>query len=211
LELTNPDRFTEVKTLITSLLRGTRYKFIGEREDGEYLFQLGELKVPFPALSDGYRAYLGWIGDLLWHVSYASPLGTKLKENRGLVMVDEIDLHLHPSWQMTVLPTLARALPKVQFIVTSHSPLVVGSMEWMNIVFMSPGPHQSSEAKRIEWAVHGLDADQVLLTDFFGLESTRAPGKMRDLKKLSLAAGEGDRKAAMKMLEEMSSGTEVAR
>lgn len=206
----NPGRFKQVQNLINRLLRGTGYEFISAREGGEYLFEKDGLKVPFPALSDGYRAYLGWIGDLLYHVCHTCPRGKKLVENRGIVMVDEIDLHLHPRWQMTVLPTLAAALPNIQFIVTSHSPLLVGSLEWANIIHMSPGPQKSTKASRIEWAVHGLDADQVLLTDFFGLSSTRAPGHKRTLKELSLKARLGDTAAAKELLAQMSRGTEVA-
>jgi hypothetical protein len=167
--------------------------------------------VPFPALSDGYRAFLGWLGDLLFHVCETCPSGKKLKETKGIVMVDEIDLHLHPKWQMTVLQTLAKEMPNIQFIVTSHSPLIVGSLEWMNIIVMQPGPRQSSTTKRIEWAVHGLDADQVLLTDFFGMDSTRAPGKKRTLKDLTLKAREGDTEAAKELLKQMSRGVEVAK
>jgi predicted ATP-binding protein involved in virulence len=179
-------------------------------EDNEYVFDRGGLKVPFPALSDGYRAFLGWIGDLLYHVSMTAPSGKMLRENKGIVMVDEIDLHLHPKWQMTVLQTLARELPNIQFIVTSHSPLIVGSLEWMNIIVMKPGAKQSSKAERIEWAVHGLDADQVLITEFFGMDSTRAPGKKKQLKELSLKARTGDTEAAKELLEQMSKGVEAA-
>ena len=210
LESADRGRFTEVQHLIDQLLGGTGYSFTGMREHGEYLFTKGGMMVPFPALSDGYRAYLGWIGDLLYHIEQTCPSGKKLVENRGIVMVDEIDLHLHPKWQMRVLPTLARALPNLQFVVTSHSPLIVGSLEWMNIILMKTGTRQSSSAKRVEWAVHGLDADQVLLSDFFGLESTRAPGRKRDLKKLALRAREGDPEAAKQLLEAMSRGTEAA-
>jgi hypothetical protein len=81
----------------------------------------------------------------------------------------------------------------------------------MNIIAMKPGPRQSSVAKRIEWAVHGLDADQVLLTDFFGMDSTRAPGKKRALKELSLKAREGDTEAAKALLEQMSQGIETSK
>jgi hypothetical protein len=208
LQSENPGRFTQVKHLIDRLLDGTGYSFTEEREGGEYLFERNQLKVPFPALSDGYRAYLGWISDLLYHVTSTCPPGEKLVENKGIVMVDEIDLHLHPRWQMTVLPTLARALPGVQFIVTSHSPLVVGSLEWMNILLMQPSTRQAFGIQRVEEAVHGLDADQVLLSDFFGLESTRQPGKKRALKELSVAASAGDTEAALRLAEEMSRGAE---
>lgn len=209
LQHTNPGRYKQVVNLISRLMGKGHYLFTGEMDEGEYVFDRGGLKVPFPALSDGYRAFLGWIGDLLYHVCATAPKGKMLWENKGIVMVDEIDLHLHPKWQMTVLGTLAKQLPNLQFIVTSHSPLIVGSLEWMNIILMEPGPKQSSTAKRIEWAVHGLDADQVLLTDFFGMESTRAPGKKRTLKELSLKAREGDTEAAQRILEEMSQGMEV--
>lgn len=206
----NPGRYKQVINLINKLMGKGHYTFRGAMEQEEYVFERGGLKVPFPAMSDGYRAYLGWIGDLLYHVCTTCPSGKKLMENRGIVMVDEIDLHLHPKWQMSVLPTLANALPNIQFIVTSHSPLIVGSLEWMNIILMSPAPRQSSQPKRLESAVHGLDADQVLLTDFFGLESTRAHGKKRRLKDLTLQARQGDTDAAKELLDEMSEGLEVA-
>jgi hypothetical protein len=204
----NPGRYKQVEHLINKIAGRGHYAFTGEMEEGEFLFERNGLKVPFPALSDGYRAFLGWVGDLLYHLCMTCPKGKKLVENRGIVMVDEIDLHLHPKWQMTVLMTLARELPNIQFIVTSHSPLVVGSLEWMNIIMMVPGPSQTSHPKRLEWAVHGLDADQILLSDFFGLESTRAEGKKRRLKSLTLQAREGDTEAAKRLLEEMSRGTE---
>jgi hypothetical protein len=205
----NPGRFKQVVGLMNRLLGKGHYEFSGELEEGEYIFDRKGLKVTFPALSDGYRAFLGWVSDLLYHVCMTCPSGKKLVDNKGIVMVDEIDLHLHPKWQMTVLPTLAKELPNIQFIVTSHSPLVVGSLEWMNIILMAAGPRQSSQAKRIASAVHGLDADQVLLTDFFGLESTRAPSKKRALKELTLKAREGDPEAAKRLLEQMSRGMEA--
>jgi hypothetical protein len=206
---TNPGRHKQVVNLISKLMGKGHYNFTGEMEDGEYVFDRGGLKIPFPALSDGYRAFLGWIGDLLYHVCATAPNGKMLWENKGIVMVDEIDLHLHPKWQMTVLRTLAKELPNIQFIVTSHSPLLVGSLEWMNIIVMRSAPKQSSKAERIERAVHGLDADQVLLTDFFGMDSTRTPGKKRTLKELSLKARAGDTEAAKQLLEQMSKGLET--
>ena len=207
----NPGRFKQVANLINKLVGHGHYTFTGEMEDREYIFDRNGLKVPFPALSDGYRAFLGWVGDLLYHICETCPSGKKLVENKGIVIVDEIDLHLHPQWQLTVLNTLSTVLPNIQFIVTSHSPLIVGSLEWMNIIAMMPGENESSKAERIKWAVHGLDADQVLLTDFFGLDSTRAPGKKRVLKDLTVKAREGDTEAAKQLLEEMSRGAEVAR
>ena len=92
----NPGRFSQVKTLVNNLLGRGRYRFTGDMEDGEYVFEHGRIRVPFPALSDGYRAFIGWIGDLLYHVCMTCPSGKMLRENQGIVMIDEVDLHIHP-------------------------------------------------------------------------------------------------------------------
>ena len=204
----NPGRFNQVVNLINKFIGKEHYSFTGEMENGEYLFVRGGLEIPFPALSGGYRAFLAWLGDLFYHICMTCPKDKKLVDNKGIVMVDEIDLHLHPEWQMTVLQTLGETLPNIQFILTSHSPIIAGSLEWMNIIKMEPGPKQSSRLKRLNKAVHGLDADQVLLTDFFGLESTRAPGKERALKELTLKARNGDTDAAEELIKQMSRGME---
>jgi predicted ATP-binding protein involved in virulence len=204
----NPGRYKQVTNLINRVMGNDRYRFTGEIEDNEYIFEKGGLRVPFPALSDGYRAYLGWICDLFYHICMTCPSGCKLVDNHGIVMVDEIDLHIHPKWQVNIIPILAKALPNIQFIVTSHSPLVVGSLEWMNIIIMSPGKNQTSNPKRIKEGIHGLDADQILLTNFFGMQSTRAPAKESRLKKLTEKAREGDVKAAKKLIKELSKGME---
>jgi predicted ATPase len=209
LKETNPGRYKQVIALVNKLLAGGDYRFKGELEQGEYVFEQGRLRIPFPALSDGYRAYLGWIGDLLYHVCTTCPDGARLTDNRGIVLVDEIDLHLHPRWQMTLLATLATALPRIQFIVTSHSPLIVGSLEWMNIIAIAGGPAQSSIATRYERPVNGLDADQVLLTEFFGLDSTRVDSKANDIKSLTLRARDGDPDAALELLRAMGRGSDV--
>jgi len=204
----NEGRFAETRNIINRLLEKTGYQFDGKMEQGEYLFRSGGSKVPFPALSDGYRAYLGWIGDLLYHVNRTCPSGKQLKENKGIVMVDEIDLHLHPTWQMSVLPRLAGVLKNIQFIVTSHSPWVVGSLEWMNILKMERLPGKATRAERIREAVHGLDADQVLVTKFFNMSSTRVGVKETRMKELSQKANTGDRKAAELLVHEWSKGLE---
>jgi len=106
------------------------------------------------------------------------------------------------------LPQLANALKKIQFIVTSHSPLIVGSLEWMNIIKMEQGPNKVTMAHRIREAVHGLDADQVLVTSFFDMSSTRVDVQESALKDLSRKAGMGDRRAAEKLVKQWSTGLE---
>lgn len=211
LQATNPGRYSQVVSLMNALLEPAEYRFTGEMRNREYLFERGSIQVPLPSLSDGYRAFISWMADLLYHVCYGCPPGRKLTESSGIVMVDEIDLHLHPKWQMQVVQTVARALPRMQFIFTSHSPLVAGSLEWMNILTMKiDSSRNRTKVQRLEQSVHGLDADQVLLTGFFGLETTRAPSKVSELEELQRKARGGDRQAARQLIVAMSKGTEVA-
>jgi len=89
----------------------------------------GVLKVD--QLSDGIRGVLAMVGDIAYRCIKLNPhLGLNAaKETRGVVMIDEIELHLHPAWQQTVLGDLCKAFPNIQFIVTTHSPQVLTSVK----------------------------------------------------------------------------------
>ena len=201
----NPNRFSQVQTLINHLLGPERYRFTGEIEQDEYVFEYQQTRVPFPALSDGYRALLGWIGDLLYHVCVTCPEGKRLDENQGIVMVDKVDLHIHPAWQMELLPRLARWLPRLQFIVTSHSPLLVGSLEWRNVIVARQRENGASFLECVAGVdVSRMDADQILLTELFGLESTLSGSQTRRIRELLENARKGDTEASRKLMAELS-------
>jgi predicted ATP-binding protein involved in virulence len=78
-------------------------------------------------LSDGIRSVLAMVGDIAYRCIKLNPhLGLNAaKETTGVVLIDEVDMHLHPSWQQKVLGQLSEAFPSVQFIVTTHSPQVL--------------------------------------------------------------------------------------
>jgi len=163
--------------------------------------------VPFQSLSDGYRAFIGWVADLLYHLCFGCPSGKKLVDNHGIVLVDEVDLHLHPKWQMSVVETVAKSLPRMQFVMTSHSPLIAGSLERTNVIRLRVSGSRSY-VQRAEDNVHGLDADQILLSKLFGLTSTRARPKNDELDELTRKARSGDTNAAKKLIEAMATGLE---
>lgn len=89
---------------------------------------MGELTVD--VLSDGARSVISMAADLAYRMVRLNPdLGSHAAlETPGVVLIDEVDMHLHPSWQQTVLYDLQEAFPKVQFIVTTHSPQVLTSV-----------------------------------------------------------------------------------
>jgi hypothetical protein len=206
----NPDRYEEVVNLLNALLKPGHCRFTEDRErDVDYLFEFGGARIPFRWMSDGYRAFIGWVGDMLFHACYACPEDKKLVDLRGIVMVDDIDLQLHPRWQMKVIKTIARTFPRMQFILTSHSPLVAGSLEWMNIITLKFNSRSNAtKVHRLTESIHGLDADQVLISDFFGLKTTRAESKARQLDELTLQAALGDDRAAEALISKMAEGME---
>ena len=88
----------------------------------------GEL--PLEAMSDGARSVISMAADIAYRMARLNPdLGEDVTLNTpGIVLIDEVDMHLHPSWQQTVVNDLIKAFPKVQFIVTTHSPQVLTSV-----------------------------------------------------------------------------------
>lgn len=127
--------------------------------------------MPFHALGDGYRGTGSWLLDLMGNCVKSGRWNTSPKL-AGIVLLDEMDEHLHPRWQKALVPTLRRLLPNVQFIATTHSPLA--------IVNTQPG---ELFATRLHNAVaelitdplpspDGRSANELLMGEWFGLAST---------------------------------------
>lgn len=95
--------------------------------------QHGEL--PVANLSDGIRNTIGMVADIAFRATKLNPqLGAKAAlETPGIVLIDEVDMHLHPQWQQTILESLTKAFPKIQFIVTTHSPQVLSCVDKSSI------------------------------------------------------------------------------
>ncbi len=206
MKTSNPGRYKQFVELLASITGDGHFKFTGKMEDNQYIFEKEGSFIPFNALSDGYRAFLGWVGDLLFHIEQSCPSGKKLIENEGIVLIDEIDLHLHPAWQMKILPLLASSLPNIQFFVTTHSPLVVGSIEWQNIIYLQTDEQKCSFPVRNKRSTYGLDSDQILVSDLFGLKSTRNDAVADRLRVLSFKASSGDQAARKELMALMTKG-----
>jgi predicted ATP-binding protein involved in virulence len=83
----------------------------------------------FEQLSDGEKNIIVLVADIARRLAIANPTGDALKNGNGIVLIDEIDLHLHPLWQKEVLKALAKTFPNLQFIVTTHSPYVITHLD----------------------------------------------------------------------------------
>ncbi|MFX1682973.1 AAA family ATPase [Mitsuaria sp. CC2] len=102
-------------------------------------------RLSYGQLSDGYRNLVGMVADIAYRCVQLNPhLGEKAVEDTpGVVLIDELDLHLHPNWQRTVVGDLKKAFPNLQFIATTHSPFIVQSLgdgELINLDREEPEP-----------------------------------------------------------------------
>lgn len=86
--------------------------------------------IPFHLLSDGYRNMIGMVADIAYRMATLNPQleANVIKQTEGIVLIDEIDLHLHPKWQREVVGRLLDTFPKVQFVASSHSPFIIQSL-----------------------------------------------------------------------------------
>lgn len=173
LQLKDKGYLDEARALLNLLL--PEEVRLTNRVDGQnqLLFESEGVLLPFNALSDGYRAFVGWVWDLLLQmgrVLQQGESGQEFAKMRGVVIVDEIDLLLHPEWQRTVIDQVASTFPFLQFFFSSHSPLVAGTLQPENIFVLEHG-----KITQYRENIHGLTANQVLTSSYFGLRSTRAP------------------------------------
>ena len=135
-------------------------------------------KVPLDQVSLGYRTVFAWTVDIAWRLldrysESATPL-----HKPAIVLVDEIDLHLHPRWQRKIRETLAEHFPRVQFIATAHSPLMAQSSLDANVaVVRRSGGH--AEIVNDPVLISAWRLDQLVTSDLFGLDSARSPAVER--------------------------------
>jgi AAA domain, putative AbiEii toxin, Type IV TA system/AAA ATPase domain len=95
-----------------------------------------DVEMPASWLSPGYQSLISLIADIVGHFFLAKKGVVELDDMEGLVLVDELDLHLHPRWQMGLIPAMKRVFPRLQFVVTTHSPLILAGAKREEIVIL---------------------------------------------------------------------------
>lgn len=109
-------------------------------------------------LSDGERGILALVLDLARRLALANPtLNDPLRDGTAVVLIDELDLHLHPRWQRTIVQKLTETFPACQFIATTHSPQIIGEVAPENIILLEPGkqPYRPDQSL-------GMDSNWIL-------------------------------------------------
>lgn len=174
---------------INSLLPpGVRFDSINN--NGLIYFDVNGEKVPTIALSDGYRSVLALAGDLVWRLITTFPNSKNPLHEPGVVLIDELDIHLHPSWQRQIAGWLRNQFPKIQFIVTTHSPFVAAGAGEDAVTYrltLEDGVAAISMAQDL----FALSVDDVLKSDAFGMLSTYSPQTQNKLDRYEILHGLG--------------------
>lgn len=184
----NPPRYSVMKdtTILEQVTGGTK---------GKELF--------LEQLSDGERGLIALVFDLTRRLAIANPNSDNpIEEGSALVLIDEIELHLHPKWQRDVLPRLRDTFRNCQFVVTTHSPQVLGEVEAKCIRFLEYLDDKVSVT--IPTEAYGIDSNRILL-EFMGVpvRNRQVEVELNALFKLIDREKFGEARAAIKKLEDL--------
>ena len=165
----NRDVMDVISKVMSDFLKGMKFSGINKRK-GQLIFETPLGTVPMSQLSDGFQNMAAWAGDLLYQITevfndYKTPLKT-----RGLLLIDEVDLHLHPRWQREMLTFLRQKLPNFQVIATTHSPITAQQAN-KNELYYIERRGKSLKLHQFTGVPMAMLLHQLVMSDIFGLAS----------------------------------------
>jgi len=161
--------------ILGELTPGVAITFAGiTKSTFQIMVQTQDGIVPIDLVSQGTSSVFGWIGALLQRMYeiYGDQPGVEAKP--ALVLVDEIDAHMHPDWQRRIVPLIKDIFPNLQVFATTHSPLIIGGME-SNEIYRLRRHEEIVKVERLEFSPKGWRADQILTSPGFELPTTVSP------------------------------------
>ena len=162
----------------------------GQRSGKQILFEIQGETAPLDKLSDGYKTIVATSVDIMREMLAYWP---DLENAGGVVMIDELEAHLHPRWKMRIARSLRDALPNVQFLMTTHDPICLRGMKDGEVQVMYREAGAGIDRVRELPNVQGLSVEQLFTSDYFGLHSTEDPELESDLARYVGLASKGDR------------------
>lgn len=161
----------EIMAEVNELDEKPEIRYSAEFENIAYL-ENGDIK-PVSIMSSGYQSILWMAMDFVFRLAFLNPEICDSKEAQGIILIDEIDMHLHPKWQWNVVQALEKTFPNVQFILATHSPFVISSCKNARLILIK-------EDQRIAYLpdAYGYTVQDVLE---FRQESTLRPKEIDKL------------------------------
>ncbi len=154
-----------VKSAVVRCMAGWKRVWFDINQDDLLAEAEDERRLPFRMLSDGVRNMLAMVADIAYRAALLNPhLGERAAEQTpGIVLIDELDLHLHPKWQRRVVEDLRTTFPQVQFVATTHSPFIIQSLrpgELINLEEPTQSGPPSQSIEDIAEQVMGVEVPQ---------------------------------------------------
>lgn len=162
------DKIGEMASEITY---GFPIKFDGVDEDDRGFFpkfSTVDGALPLNTMSQGTQSIIQWLAHLLIGYAEYYDFPENLEEKPGILIVDEIDAHLHPSWQRRVIPTLTRHFPRLQIFCSTHSPLMLAGLKEGQIQLLQRDENGKVTVSRNDVDIAGWSADEIL-RNFLGV------------------------------------------
>ncbi len=181
------DRIASIASEITE---GFAIKFAGIAEDERGLypqFEIPDGTVPLDVLSQGTQSLIQWLARLLIGYAKHYDFPSKLGDNPGVLIIDEIDAHLHPSWQRRIIPAITKQFPSLQIFCSTHSPLMLAGLKAGQIHLFTRDKKGRVIVSRNETDIIGWSADEIVTT-FLGVENAtdlqteKSLGRLRELR-----------------------------
>jgi predicted ATPase len=159
---------TVIREALNSFLPGISFHSIDKRQK-QVLFETSDGLIPLEQLSDGYQNMAAWIGDLLYRVTETFHDHRRPLHARGLLLLDEIDLHLHPRWQRLLYDFVTDKLPNFQVVATTHSALTAQQAAEGELFALRRNTRQAVELIPFIGSPQQLLVNQLLMSPVFGL------------------------------------------
>ena len=155
--------------------------------EGRIYFNINGTVVPTTSLSDGYRSVLALSGDLVWRLLNTFPDSPNPLHEEGIVLIDELDIHLHPKWQRYIAGLLREQFPNIQFIVATHSPLIAAGAgeDALTLKFDIVDGKSSVTVVR---DISAMSVDRILQSEAFDLVSPFSPQTQEKIARYDIMA-----------------------
>ena len=180
------DIIVKVGTMASEITDGFPIQFTSVNEDDEGFFpEFNTVDGPMPlnTLSQGTQSIVQWLAHLL--IGYASyyDFPKSLKDKPGVLIIDEIDAHLHPSWQRRIIPALTKHFPSLQIFCSTHSPLMLAGLKAGQVQLLQRDEDNKVTVSRNEVDLVAWSADEVL-RNFLGVGDPTDWETVKDLERL---------------------------
>ena len=192
------DIIVKIGEMASEITEGFPIKFVGVAEDGGGLFpqfHTPDGDVPLNVLSQGTQSIIQWLAHFLIGYAEHYDFPDSLEDKPGIFIVDEIDAHLHPSWQRRIIPTLTKHFPNLQIFCSTHSPLMLAGLKEGQAQLLRRDDQGKVTVSRNEGDIIGWSVDEITrilldVPDPTDLETVKHLERLQELRRKQTLSAE---------------------